>query len=122
MSTAVFLARSAGAAVLSAGVALMAGAGTAVADAVPGCWASDITAAEAQAATGMTAYLVTHPEVNEFFSGLQGLPSAEIARRTITYLNANPQIQNELDGVRAPVFDLRDRCGIPYDTIIGGVL
>lgn len=122
MSTALFVARSAAAAAISAAVALSVGAGMAAADADPGCWASDITAAEAQAATGMTAYLVTHPEVNEFFSSLQGLPSAEIARQTIAYLTANPQIQNELDGVRAPVFDLRDRCGVPYDQIIGGVL
>ena len=121
MSTAVLLARAA-VGVLGAGAVLIGGAGTAVADAGPGCMASDITAAESQAATGMTAYLVTHPDVNGFFSSLQGLPKAEIARKTIAYLTANPQIQNELDAVRAPVFDLRNRCGIPVNNLIGGVL
>lgn len=122
MSTAVLVARRAAATVLGAGAVLIVGAGTAAADAVPGCLASDITAVESNVAAGMTAYLVTHPEVNAFFSGLQGLPKAEIARQTIAYLTANPQVQNELDGVRQPVADLRQRCGIDEANLIGGVL
>jgi len=122
MSTAALVARRAAAAVLGAGAVLIAGAATAAADVVPGCMASDITGVESQVAAGMTAYLVTHPDVNAFFSGLQGLPKAEIARQTRAYLDANPQVQNEIDGVRAPVFDLRQRCGIEFDNLIGGVL
>ncbi len=124
MPTVVLVARRAAAAVLGAGAVLLAGAGagTAAADAGPGCLASDITGVEAQVATGMTAYLVTHPDVNAFLSGLQGLPKAEIHRQTRAYLDANPQIQNEIDAVRGPVFDLRQRCGIAHDNLIGGVL
>lgn len=121
MSTAV-LVRRAAAAVIGAGAVLIAGAGVAAADARPGCLASDITGVEGQVATGMTAYLLTHPEVNAFLSSLQGLPKAEIARQTIAYLTANPQVQNELDGVRQPVADLRQRCGIDEANLIGGVL
>lgn len=122
MSTAFVVARRGAAAVFGAGALLIAGAGMAAADVTPGCMASDVTAVESQVAAGMTAYLVTHPDVNTFLSGLHGLPTAEIARQTRAYLIANPQVQNEIDGVRAPVFDLRARCGIPIDQLIGGVL
>ena len=93
----------------------------AAADVTPGCMASDVTAVESQVAAGMTAYLVTHPDVNTFLSGLHGLPTAGSRGRPGRII-ANPQVQNEIDGVRAPVFDLRARCGIPIDQLIGGVL
>ena len=122
MSTAFVVVRRGSAAAFGAAAMLIAGSGIAAADVTPGCLASDITAVESQVAAGMTAYLVTHPDVNMFFSGLKGLPTAEIARQTRAYLVANPQIQNEIDGVRAPVFDLRARCGVPINQLIGGVL
>jgi hemophore-related protein len=122
MSTAVLVARRAAAAVLGAGAVFIAGAATAVADPAPGCTAGDITAVEGQVATALSAYFFTHPDVNAFFSGVQGLAKADAASQTKAYLAANPQVKDAISGIRGPVFDLRSRCGIPTNNIIRGVL
>ena len=101
---------------------LIAGASTAVADTAPGCTAGDITAVEGQVATAMSGYFVTHPDVDAFFSSVQGLPKAEAITRTKAYLAANPQTQAEINAIRGPVFDLRNRCNIPTNNLIRGVL
>ncbi len=122
MSTAMLVARRAAAAVLGAGAVLIAGAATAVADPAPGCTAADITAVEGQVATAMSAYFFTHPDVNALFSSVQGLSKADAASKTKAFLTANPQVQNEINAIRGPVFDLRQRCGIPTNNVIRGVL
>lgn len=122
MSTAILVARRAAAAVLGAGAVLIAGAATAVADPGPGCTTGDIAAVEGQVATAMSAYFFTHPDVNAFFSSVQGLSKADAAGKTKAYLAANPQVQNAINGIRGPVFDLRQRCGIPTNNLIRGVL
>jgi hemophore-related protein len=122
MSTAVLVARRAAAAVLGAGAVFIAGAATAVADPAPGCTAADITAVEGQVATAMSAYFFTHPDVNAFFSGVQGLAKADAGSQTKAYLAANPEVKDAINGIRGPVFDLRSRCGIPTNNIIRGVL
>jgi hemophore-related protein len=116
------VARRIAAAVLGAGAVLIAGAATATADPAPGCTAGDITAVESQVAAGMTAYFFTHPDVNAFFSSVQGLPKAEAAAKTRAFLAANPQTQAEINAIRGPVFDLRTRCNIPTNNLIRGVL
>ena len=122
MSTATHAARRAAAAILGAGTVLLAGAATAAADPAPGCGAVDITAVEGQVATGMSAYFFTHPDVNAFFSSVQGLPKADAFAKTKAYLAANPQVQDEINAIRGPAFDLRNRCGIPPKNLIRGVL
>lgn len=122
MSTAIFTARRAVAAVLGAGAVLIAGAATAVADPAPGCTAGDITAVESQVAAGMSVYFFTHPDVNAFFSSVQGLSKADATSKTQAFLAANPQVKAEISGIRGPVLDLRQRCGIPTNNLIRGVL
>ena len=122
MSTAFSVARRAAAAVLGAGAVLIAGAATAVADPAPGCTAGDITAVESQVAAAMSGYFFTHPDVNAIFSGVQGLSKADAASQTKAFLAANPQVQNDINAIRRPVFDLRQRCNIPTNNIIRGVL
>ena len=124
MSTAALLARRAGAAVLGAGAVLLAGLGigTGTATANPGCTAGDITAVESQVSTAMTGYFFTHPAVNDFFTSVQGLPKADAVAKTKAYLAANPQTQAEINAIRGPVFELRNRCNIPTNNVIRGVL
>jgi hemophore-related protein len=122
MSTATHVARRAAAAILGASALLASGAATAAADTAPGCGAGDITAVEGQVATAMTAYFFTHPDVDAFFSSVQGLPKAEAKAKTKAYLAANPQTQDEINAIRGPVFDLRARCNIPAGNLIRGVL
>ena len=122
MSSVILIARRVAVSVLGAGAMLTAGGAVAVADTAAGCTAGDITAVEGQVATAMSAYFFTHPDVNAFFSGVQGLPKAEAFNKTQAYLAANPQTQSEINAVRGPVLDLRNRCNIPTNNLIRGVL
>jgi hemophore-related protein len=79
----------------------------------PGCTAADLAQASGTVGTAMGQYLFTHPDVNNFFTSLRGLPNEEIRGRVQTYMDANPQVETELNGIRQPVTDLRNRCDAP---------
>lgn len=122
MTASALLARRVIVAGLGVGAVLAAGAGTAAAAPQPGCSLGDVAAVEAQVATAMSAYLFTHPDVNETLSGFQGLPEEQLKSKTKAYLAANPPVQDAMNAIRQPGFDLRARCGFPPNTIIRGVL
>ena len=67
------------------------------------------TAAGVSAAT--SAYLFTHPDANAFFTSLAGTPRDTLRAQVQQYLDANPQTQADLAGIRQPLADLRARCG-----------
>ena len=57
------------------------------------------------ASAAMAAYLFTHPDVNAFFSGLQGLPKAQVRDETESYLAANPAVHAELEAIRSALIE-----------------
>lgn len=116
------LARRAAASVLSAGGVLLGLAAPAVADVPPGCTVADFTNVETGVSAAMTAYLFSHPDVNAFLSGLQGQKKDAVKAQTQAYLQANPQVKAELGVIRGPVVDLRNRCNIPNESALLGVL
>jgi heme-binding protein len=77
----------------------------------PNCTAGDLAQVAAGVSAGTSVYLFTHPEVNDFFTSLEGLPREEIRPKVTAYLDANPQVKAELTGVRQPLVDLKNRCG-----------
>jgi heme-binding protein len=79
----------------------------------PGCTAADLAQASGTVGTAMAAYLFSHPDVNNFFTSLRGLPNEELRGRIQTYMDANPQVETEINGIRQPVTDLRNRCDAP---------
>jgi heme-binding protein len=79
----------------------------------PGCTAGDLAQVSGAVGTGMAGYLFSHPDVNDFFTGLRGLPNEEIRGRVQTYMDANPQVESEINGIRQPLTDLRTRCDAP---------
>jgi hemophore-related protein len=79
----------------------------------PGCTAADLAQASGTVGTAMAAYLFGHPDVNNFFTSLRGLPNEELRGRIQTYMDANPQVETEINGIRQPVTDLRNRCDAP---------
>ena len=97
---------SAGAIVIGLGVGL---APQAIA-APPNCTAADLAGVSAGVSAATSAYLFTHPDVNAFFTGLEGTPRDELRGNIAAYLDANPQVKAELQGIRQPLVDLRDRC------------
>ncbi|GJF11096.1 membrane protein [Mycolicibacterium cyprinidarum] len=78
----------------------------------PNCTAADFSGVAAGVSAASSTYLFTHPEVNNFFTGLHGASPDQIETDVDAYLVANPQIFAELTEIRRPLVDMRDRCGI----------
>ena len=55
-------------------------------------------------------YLFTTPDVNAFFTNLKGQPKDEIRDQVKQYADANPQVKAELQRIRQPMVDFRNRC------------
>jgi hemophore-related protein len=95
-----------------AGATLIGTAATAVAD-PPNCTAADLANVMSGVNAGMAAYLFTHPDVNNFFTGLKGKTREEMRTEITAYADANPQVRDEIAAVRQPAADFRDRCNAP---------
>lgn len=76
----------------------------------PGCTAADLAQASGTVGTAMADYMFSHPDVNNFFTSLRGRPNEEIRGDVQNYMNANPQVQSDINGIRQPLTDLRNRC------------
>jgi heme-binding protein len=79
----------------------------------PGCTAGDLAQVSGAVGTAMAGYLFAHPDVNDFFTSLRGLPNEEIRGNVANYMNAHPQVESEINGIRQPLTDLRTRCDAP---------
>lgn len=100
------------------GAALFGGVPLALADQDPGadppnCTAADLEGVRAGVSAATSAYLFTHPDVNNFVSSLGGLSRAQVATKMKAYMAANPQVKSEMTGIRQPLVDLKDRCAAP---------
>jgi heme-binding protein len=96
-----------------AGTLLSSAAGIAAADPTPrppNCSAADVASVAAGVATSLSAYLFTHPDVNGFYTGLQDQPKDQIGAQVQNYFSANPQEEAELESIRQPLTDIRERC------------
>jgi hemophore-related protein len=80
-------------------------------DGPPNCTAADLAGVASGVSAATSAYLFTHPDVNWFFTSLEGLPRDEMRDDVQIYLDANPQVKAELTGIRQPLVDLKNRCG-----------
>ncbi len=87
-------------------------------DLPPGCTTADMTGIMAGISAAMSTYLFTHPDVNDFFTGLQGQPKTVARDETEDYLTDNPQVRAELEAIRQPSRDFRDRCNLPQRALI----
>jgi hemophore-related protein len=99
-------------AVLFGGAVAFADPTPAPAPPAPGCTAGDLAIASGTVGTAMGDYLFGHPDVNDFFTSLRGLPNEEVHDRVKTYMDANPQTETEITGIRQPLTDLRSRCDL----------
>ncbi len=97
---------------LLAGATALAIAAPALGDPPPNCTAGDRAQVAAGVSASMSVYLFTHPDINAFFTGLKGQPLDQIRPRVQDYLEGNPQAKAELQAIRQPLKDFRERCGI----------
>jgi heme-binding protein len=95
-----------------AGAMLFGAIPTAIAqDAPPNCTAADLAGVASGVSAATSAYLFTHPDVNFFFTSLEGQHRDDIREDVQVYLDANPQVKADLTGIRQPLVDLKNRCG-----------
>lgn len=119
MSSARRSALRAAAAVAGAGALLFSSAGVALADdPPPNCTTADMTGVMSGVSAAMATYLFSRPDVNGFFTGLQGMPKTQARAETEVYLNANPDVRAELEAIRQPGRDFRERCNLPQRAMI----
>ena len=77
----------------------------------PNCTAADLAGVASGVSASTSAYLFTHPDVNRFFTSLEGLPRDQVRSKVQDYLNMNPPTKADLTGIRQPLVDLKARCG-----------
>ncbi len=94
-----------------AGAMFFGAAATVAADPL-NCTAADLARVSSNISAATSDYLFAHPDVNTFFTGLKGQPRSEISDDVQNYLNANPQVQADLQGIRQPLIDFRNGCGV----------
>jgi hemophore-related protein len=90
---------------------LLGAAPSALADPPPNCTAGDLAQVAAGVSASTSVYLFTHPDVNAFFTGLEGAPRDTVRAQVKDYMNANPQTKAELTAIRQPLVDLKNHCG-----------
>ena len=96
------------------GAMLFAAVGSATADPepAPNCTAADLAQVSAGVAAATSEYLFGHPDVNAYFTGLKGQPRSDQANQVKQYMDANPQTHTDLEGIRQPLTDFRNRCNM----------
>ncbi|MDT5013772.1 MAG: heme-binding protein, partial [Mycobacterium sp.] len=66
----------------------------------PNCSAADLAGVAAGVSASTSAYLFTHPDVNWFFTSLEGKPRDEVRTEVADYLEDNPSVKADLTGIR----------------------
>ena len=79
----------------------------------PPCTAAELARVMSGVTFDTSNYLTLHPNVNDFFTSLKGQPRDQISAQVQTYLDANPGVRDELQTIRQPSVDFRQRCGVP---------
>ncbi len=88
-------------------------AGTAAADPPPrppNCTAADVAGVATGVGAALSTYLFAHPDLNDFYTGLQDVPKDQLSHDVQNYFSANPQEQADLESIRQPLADIRQRC------------
>ncbi|OBF04500.1 hypothetical protein A5775_01405 [Mycobacterium sp. 852002-10029_SCH5224772] len=78
--------------------------------ALPNCTAADLAQVSAGVAAATSAYLFTHPDVNDYFTSLKGQQRSDMRDQLKQYMDANPQTHADLEGIRQPLTDFQNRC------------
>ena len=77
----------------------------------PNCTAADLAGVASGVSASTSAYLFTHPDVNWFFTSLEGLPRDQVRDRGAGLPEQQSSAKADLTGIRQPLVDLKNRCG-----------
>ena len=76
----------------------------------PGCTAADLARVASGVSIATSDFLFAHPDVNAYFTSLKGQDRDVMRDNAQNWLNANPVIQAELQGIRQPLVDFKAGC------------
>jgi heme-binding protein len=79
----------------------------------PDCSAADLEGVRAGVSASTSAYLFTHPDLNDFMTGLKSMSREQVAAKVKGYMASHPDEQADMAGIRQPLIDIKDRCGAP---------
>jgi hemophore-related protein len=79
----------------------------------PDCSAADLEGVRAGVSASTSAYLFTHPDLNDFMTTLKALSREQVASKVKGYMASHPDEQADMAGIRQPLIDIKDRCGAP---------
>jgi hemophore-related protein len=79
----------------------------------PDCSAADLEGVRSGVSASTSAYLFTHPDLNDFMTSLKSMSRAEVAAKVKDYMAVHPDEKADMAGIRQPLVDIRDRCGAP---------
>jgi hemophore-related protein len=94
-----------------AGAMLFGALPSAVAEEPANCTAADLAFTAAGVSKATSDYLFSHPDVNFFFTSLEGKTRDEVRTEVDKYMSANPIQRGELTAIRQPLVDIKNRCG-----------
>lgn len=92
------------------GAVLVLSPAVAAADPELPCTAADLARVSAGVSNATADYLSSQSDVNAFFTGLKGQGPEELAANVERYLESNPQVKEQLQGIRKPLADFENRC------------
>jgi hemophore len=98
-----------------AAIAALAGTAAPSATAAPDpCAASQVAKTVGTVATNTGTYLDSHPETNAAFTtALQSQQGPAALGQIKNYMDANPQVAKDMQGLQRPLTDLAGRCDLP---------
>ena len=77
----------------------------------PNCSSADMEGVRSGVDASTSAYLFTHPDLNDFMSTMGGMTRPQVAAKVQGYMATHPQESAEMTGIRQPLIDLKNRCG-----------
>ncbi|NBP84892.1 MAG: hemophore-related protein [Mycobacteriaceae bacterium] len=76
----------------------------------PSCTAGDLARISSGVSNTTADYLFSRPDVNDFFTSLKGQGPELLGVNVENYLNANPQVRDDLTAIRQPLADFETSC------------
>ena len=76
----------------------------------PNCTAADLAGIMTGVSAATSAYLFTHPPVNEFYTSIKDMAPEQKKAAVNAVPDANPPVAAEMRGIRQPLVDFRARC------------
>jgi heme-binding protein len=75
--------------------------------------AADLEGVRSGVDASTSAYLFTHPDLNDFMTTLKAMSREQVAAKVKGYMASHPDEQADMANIRQPLTDIKDRCGAP---------